>query len=155
MVGGPSSHFQWDSPSVSRQILALTTQRPDMEWTLTTSRRTPPDFQGMLRASPVTVRLAPETPPGWLEHELGESGEAWVTPDSVSMVYEALSAGCRLGLFQLMPLSGSRVAKGLMTWISRNVTSSGSAPFLGLLPPLPPLQEADRCARIILDRWFP
>ncbi len=43
------------------------------------------------------------------------SEDAWVTPDSISMTYEALSAGCRTGVFELSPnkTSNSRITHSI------------------------------------------
>lgn len=155
LVGGPSAHFQWDSGEVARQVEELARARADMSWTLTTSRRTPGDFLAALRGEGIGIHPAEATPPGWLEARLGEAGEAWVTPDSVSMVYEALTAGCRVGLFSLAPSPGSRVARGVLDLRARGYVTdfrqTAGAPAAGA----PPLNEAERCARLILERWFP
>ncbi len=150
LVGGPSGHFHWDSWAVARQIGELVRSRTDMTWTLTTSRRTPPEFLGNLEAAPLERCPVETTPPGWLEDRLDRSGEVWVTPDSVSMVYEALTAGCRVGLLDLPARRGSRVARGVMELKAKGIVSS-----FPLAPPSPsPLDEAGRCAAIILERWF-
>ena len=39
-----------------------------------------------------------ETPRGWIEEQYAACSTAWVSGDSISMLYEALSAGCRVGL---------------------------------------------------------
>jgi hypothetical protein len=155
LVGGPSGHFQWDSRAVARQIGELVRTRTDMAWTLTTSRRTPPEFLGHLDAAPLELCPVETTPPGWLEDRLHRAGEAWVTPDSVSMVYEALTAGCRVGLFDLPARPGSRVARGVMDLKSKGYVSAfPSGPDRPVVAGVI-LNEADRCARIILEKWFP
>ena len=52
LVGGPSSHFDWNDAELHRQIAAILAADPTMRWTLTTSRRTPPGFLDGLRDSP-------------------------------------------------------------------------------------------------------
>ena len=55
-----------------------------------------------------------DTKQGWVEEMLLTRQNAWVTPDSVSMTYEALSAGCRTGIFELSPSnSKTRVSQSL------------------------------------------
>ncbi len=46
----------------------------------------------------VVLRRFADTGPGWIEERYAECLKVWVTADSMSMVYEALSAGCRVGL---------------------------------------------------------
>ncbi|HNH90414.1 MAG TPA: mitochondrial fission ELM1 family protein [Thiobacillaceae bacterium] len=155
LIGGPSPHFAWDSMEVSRQVVKLVGESPGMNWRLTTSRRTPGDF---LAALPPQTGLecipAEATPPGWVESQLAEAGEAWCTPDSVSMVYEALSAGCRVGLLDLPARAESRVAAGVNRLLEEGwVITQGRR----RLPPPPGavLNEAARCASLIRERWFP
>lgn len=151
LVGGPSPHFRWDSRAIARQIIELTRARPELDWRLTTSRRTPADFLDGLDAGGLELFPAEATPPGWLERQLAEAGEAWVTPDSVSMVYEALTSGCRVGLFDLPAVHGSRVAKGVMA-----LEAQGRVATFPQHPPAKPLAlaEAARCAGLILEKWF-
>lgn len=151
LVGGPSSHFQWDAAAVTRQIGELTRSRPEVAWSLTTSRRTPVGFLDSLDVAHLDIHPVEATPSGWLEDRLAQSGEVWVTPDSVSMVYEALTAGCRVGLLDLPARAGSRVARGVETLKARGLVS--------MRPHVPgpavSLDEAGRCAGIILEKWFP
>jgi mitochondrial fission protein ELM1 len=100
---------------------------------------------------------AQATPPDWLEEQLTQAGEVWVTPDSVSMVYEALTAGCRVGLFDLPSRPGSRVAKGVKDLLAQGYVSlfpEKKAPG-GSGQAAVHLNEAGRCAKVILEKWFP
>lgn len=153
LVGGPSGHFRWDSRAVARQIGELVKSRGEMAWTLTTSRRTPADFLGTLDIGTLDIRPMETTAPGWLEDRLAEAGEVWITPDSVSMVYEALTAGCGVGLFELPANAGSRVAGGVMSLLAKGHVSRISQGTVANTPA--PLNEADRCARLIINKWFP
>lgn len=156
LVGGPSSHFQWDSSAIARQIRALAQTHGELKWRLTTSRRTPADFLGTLDGNALDVHPVETTPPGWLEDQLSQAGEVWVTPDSVSMVYEALTAGCRVGLLDLPAKPGSRVASGVMSLSAKGYVSMYPQPIVkrGLGTAVPPLLEAQRCAELILKKWF-
>jgi mitochondrial fission protein ELM1 len=156
LVGGPSSHFQWDSPAITRQIRELVQDRPEMKWALTTSRRTPADFPGLLDGNTLDIHPVETTPPGWLEDRLSQAGEVWVTPDSVSMVYEALTAGCRVGLLDLPAKADSRVASGVMSLMAKGRVSvfPERTAKRGPLTVTAPLMEAGRCAELIRKKWF-
>ncbi len=153
LIGGPSPHYEWDSAAVARQVASLVAVRQDVAWRLTTSRRTPSDFLAGLPPLPGLERMPVQaTPPGWVEDQLAEAGEAWCTPDSVSMVYEALSAGCQVGLLALPARQGSRVAAGVMRL--RDGSPAAPGPDWRPGPRNVVLDEAGRCAALIRERWF-
>ena len=159
LIGGPSSPFHWNDAELHRQIAAILAADPTMRWTLTTSRRTPPGFLDGLRDSPID-RLAAipvsETGPDWLPAQLARAGRAWVTADSVSMVYEALTAGAAVGILELPWKQSGRVSQGL----ERLAVEGWVTPFADwrvdrrLRRPDRPFNEAERCARWIVERWF-
>ena len=55
LIGGPSAHFAWDNENLHRQIAAIVAADPAMQWTLTTSRRTPAGFLECLSTSPSSL----------------------------------------------------------------------------------------------------
>ena len=64
----------------------------------------------------VSLRIVPveETDKDWMNEHFASSGQIWVTPDSVSMVYEALSSGAVTNVFTLQSKKKqSRVIIGL------------------------------------------
>ena len=114
LIGGESSHFVWDDIAIANQITQIIECDQHVDWTLTTSRRTPESFLQQLQD--VSLRIVPieETDKDWMNAHFASSGQIWVTPDSVSMVYEALSSGAMTKVFHLDPKSkGSRVRGGL------------------------------------------
>jgi uncharacterized protein len=151
LIGGPSRTHGWDGGTLV-EMLAKTTDRGG--WDLTDSRRTPPGFiEEARRLLPgVTFHPHGETGPGWLAERLGKAREVWVTEDSVSMVYEALSGGGRVGLLPVPRIGGrSRVVAG----IGKLVEEGYVTPFARWLETgrlaVPPavLGEADRCAALL------
>lgn len=158
LIGGPSPHFAFETRKVLAQIQAVLEEGADVLWTAATSRRTPSDFTTALRAleAPnLVVVPVEETSPDWLAGRLGRTARAWVSEDSASMVYEALSSGAAVGLLALEAKRPGRLSRGielLVTdgWVTRfHEWREGHA----LAPPDAPLNEARRCAKIILDRW--
>jgi len=156
LIGGDSPHFEWDSDAVQVQIKSILARTPDMRWTLTTSRRTPAAFLQDLPAAP-NLGVVPHTatPPDWLPAQLARSAVVWVTPDSASMVYEALTAGADVGVFDLPVNPKSRVARAIAQLAdARRVTRFAAWCASGTLHPnTQPLAEADRCAEWILE-WL-
>lgn len=161
LLGGVSTHYRWDDAAVVRDVLAIVRAAPQVDWRLTTSRRTPAGFLAVLAAQPRPANLAivpgAETPPGWLEQALDRAGRVWVSEDSVSMIYEALTAGAQVGVLRLPPLKDSRVRRGVESLIAEGVLLTDNRPMpprTATLAPLP-FDEAERCARLILQAWFP
>ena len=159
LIGGPSTHFGWDAAALYRQIATIVAADPPVSWTLTTSRRTPGEFLDGLRSMvEERLRMIPvaETGPDWLPAQLARAGQVWVTADSVSMVYEALTAGAAVGVMETPRQRPSRISRGL----ERLATEGWVTPFADWRPGRtlhrPPgiFNEAERCARWIVERWF-
>ena len=161
LIGGPSKEFGWDEDHILTQLSTITRYNTG-QMTLTTSRRTPADFvQALVTACP-SIRIEPveATGPTWVADHLACAKEVWVTQDSVSMVYEALSSGAPVGIIE-MPThpkragkEPSRVARGLAKlaedgyvntfthWATSHTLTAG-----------PPLHEAKRAAEYILTHF--
>ncbi len=151
LIGGPSKTHGWDGAALL-DMLAKTTDRG--AWELTDSRRTPAGFLDQIREKLPGIRAISheQTPPGWVPEMLGRAKEVWVTEDSVSMIYEALTSGARVGLLPLPRLTAdSRVLRGIDGLVADGflTTMAGwlESGRLGSVPS--PLREADRCAEIV------
>jgi uncharacterized protein len=163
LVGGPSSHHRWDGPALVRMVRTILDAHPRVAWRIVDSRRTPACTRHLLRAIPLSTGAAPncewvpheETGPEWLSTALAEAGTVWVTEDSVSMLYEALSAGAATGILPVPRRRSSRPSRGVDALLaSGQVTAFERWAEGAALPRLAvPLNEAERCARAILARW--
>ncbi len=95
---------------------------------------------------------------GWVEKQYSLNKSVWVTGDSISMVYEALSAGCSVGI---IPVDWNREANKFRYSLDYLVRSKRVITLEQYLDgeqfckESPPLNEADRCAREIVKRWWP
>ena len=156
LIGGASKHFDWDSDAIQVQIKSILARTLDTHWTLTTSRRTPADFLSDLPHAPnLTIVPHTATSPDWLPEQLALSSTVWVTPDSASMVFEALTAGADVGVFDLPVNPRSRVGRAIAQLAdAKRITRFIAWCTYGKLQPnLQPLAEADRCADWIL-KWL-
>lgn len=160
LVGGPSATHAWDAAELLDALARISGDGSGGPWQLTDSRRTPPGFLACVREHVPAVAVFPhgETPREWLPSRLATAADVWVTEDSVSMVYEALSSGARVGLLPVPRIQqDSRVLRGL----GRLLDEGWVTPYARwcqtrtLTPPPQPLQEAARCAREVLTRLFP
>lgn len=104
LIGGPSAHYDWDTDRLVKQVTTVVNDNPEIHWTLTTSRRTPQECTQRLTdlsCSNLEVIPVQKTPKGWVASMLQKCGIVWVSEDSVSMVYEALTAGAFTGLLDV------------------------------------------------------
>jgi mitochondrial fission protein ELM1 len=154
LIGGPSKTHGWDS-AVMLDMLARVTATGD--WQLTDSRRTPEGFIKQIKKQLPDIEIfsCKETAPDWLPGELGRAKEVWVSEDSVSMIYEALSSGARVGLLPVPRLKpSSRTLRGVDELIADGILISYSDwNHAGQLAQMPQaFNEADRCAEILLEK---
>ncbi|PID43822.1 MAG: hypothetical protein CSB48_03280 [Proteobacteria bacterium] len=120
LIGGESRHYEWSGASIISQVVSLVSNS-QRHWHLTNSRRTPDEFLPELRqqlaennlAGRVSVFPHDTTGPDWLTNQYQCAEEIWVTPDSVSMVYEAITSGAATGLFDMTPLKTGRIVTGI------------------------------------------
>ncbi len=166
LVGGiDAKSHTWSTERLLAQVAKVVARSPkEMQWTVTSSPRTPAATTEELErfaGGQAKVAFFPfdRTGPGWLEKRYAESGTAWVTADSVSMVYEALSAGCAVGVLPVNWLKkNNKFQRGLDQLFERGLATdydSWRTGFTMLRPPAAPLNEAHRCAMEILSRWWP
>lgn len=158
LIGGPSTAHGWDSGAVVEQIATIVYNQPQIVWSLTTSRRTPPDFLELLATIDLpSLTVVPHTitGPEWVPEELGRAAHVWVSEDSVSMVYEALTSGARVGLLEVPHHRAGRVLQGLqklreLGWLIRFSDWDRHSP---LPKPAIRLYEAQRCAALLCERF--
>lgn len=158
LIGGPSRHHQWDEPALLKQVASIIFDSPTRAFIIADSRRTPASTRTALATfvqPGVVYQSSATSPADWLPRALSTAHAAWVTADSVSMIFEALTAGLGVGLLEVPARKVDRIEALAASLIAqRQVTS-----FKGWLQgqPLraaePPLAEAARCAALILARW--
>lgn len=161
LVGGPSKHHGWDEAGLVAAVGELLAREPQRHWRLTSSRRTPasllPALAPLVEQAAGRLELWPweRTGPDWLPDQLARAAVAWVTADSVSMVYEALTAGAAVGILPVPERRPGRVSRGLRQLIDeRRVAEFATWRQQGEYPTPQPFNEAQRCARWILERWL-
>jgi mitochondrial fission protein ELM1 len=153
LVGGEGKHFAWDDAAVYQAVAQLA--QTNDELIITDSRRTPKALRLHLQAEFAT-RYQPweSCPNSWLHAQLTSAETAWVTEDSVSMIYESLSAGCRVGLIALSGGQG-RLAQGIANIEADGLVVRWSLEEGQALPALPArvvvLNEAGRVAKQLLE----
>jgi uncharacterized protein len=158
MVGGPSKHFEWDELGVVAQVYDLVRKHPDQHYVLTTSRRTPTSFISAMqrvRLANLEIVAITDTGPGWLPAKLATVSAAWVTEDSVSMVYEALTAQVAVGIINLTAKRASRVSRGIEKLIDRQLVTRYDpyGLYRQFMRPVLGFNEASRCCDLLLAHF--
>ena len=153
LVGGPSTHYGFDDAALMRQIDAIVQSEPATTWTLSNSRRTPTTFQQSLEAlAPSKIELVDvaNTDEAWIKQALASARRVWVSADSVSMMFEALSAGCAVGILEMPTKRSSRIT-GIVDDLSTRGLVTRFRDWQGdpLKSPASSLNEAARAAAIV------
>lgn len=155
LIGGLSKHFHWSDDRIAQQIEHII-ERTHIQWTIAASERTPMSFlQHMQTKCPDVRPMIPDkTSAEWLPNQLKRSGTVWVTCDSMSMIYEALTAGAQVGLLELDPTSRGRISSNIRRLIRSSLVTASSDWLQGrpLLASAKSFSEADRCSRIVVER---
>ena len=154
LIGGESKEFGFDGDALAEAVRQIESSCPDTKWALTDSRRTPEGFIERLKDAQISLFPHQQTDANWLPRQLEAAAVVWVTEDSVSMIYEALSSGARVGL---LPLPRSRKAGR----VTRGIESLIEAGFLYRYESwlenrkMPSneniLAEAERCAQKLIE----
>ena len=116
LLGGISRHFEWKNKLVLEQIDRIIGSSPSISWTICDSRRTPHSTQEALtKERNYDYKHWEQTNSEFLNEALAKTEFVWVTSDSASMLYEALSSGASVGVILLEKNKRSNKNKILKT----------------------------------------
>lgn len=156
LIGGPSKHVSWDDAAILQQVAAVVADiRPGTVWRIADSRRTPDSLRtALLQKYGERFRSFAQCPPGWLAERLAQTETVWASEDSVSMVYESLTAGCRVGLLRLPEADRhGRVMRGVEKLIADGLVTTFSDWMRTRVLRAPGrFNEADRVAEWLIQR---
>lgn len=107
LLGGidTASHI-WNDEQIADMVRMVIEKSANIHWTISSSPRTPD--KTIVKIGQITKRHDnveffhyKDTPAGWIERQYEKCKTVWVTSDSISMLYEALSAGCNVNIFPM------------------------------------------------------
>ena len=157
LLGGTNPHFAWCCAAVAKQVAAIATASPEVAWEVCDSRRTPATMLRTLPRLPNLFRRPRQAAGGdFLANALAQADAVWVTADSTSMLYEALSARGRVGVIDLPAKHRRRESKhtrGIRLLKAQGHVQSladGDRLAAGQASPFAP--ENARCAAIVVER---
>jgi mitochondrial fission protein ELM1 len=151
LLGGPSKHVVWDDQCIIEQLDTLLEATDFLS--VATSRRTPKALLQTLRSKKGITLIEPDSvEKDWLPNTLATTEQVIVSSDSVSMVYEALTAGCTVSLIRLESTPNSRTQQGVDSLVEQGLV--GEEANQTPANPGSNFREATRCAEIILERTW-
>ncbi len=162
LVGGTDSNSHvWSNNDICDFIEELATKEEKINWTISSSPRTPESCTQLIsriagKYSNCDFYKFEDTERGWIEKEYATNKYVWVTAESMSMVYEALSAGCNVGLLPVVwKKKNSKFTRSERLLIENDVVMSYSKWRQGqaVWKSVAPLNESQRCAEEIVKRW--
>ncbi|MEN8863419.1 MAG: mitochondrial fission ELM1 family protein [Lentimonas sp.] len=157
LIGGPSTHYSWDTAATVASVLEMVRTDASIQWILTTSRRTPENTElALINLNEVNLEVVPfsDTTQGWVNARLNECATVWVTEESVSMVFEALTSGAGVGLLPVPLISKkNRVSEGIDKLKSEGRVQEfdPKATSYRIETQRSEFAEANRCASIIFE----
>ena len=156
LIGGVSKHYYWDEESVLEQINNLLKRNPNIQWEITTSRRTPISTTNKLtniRFSNSKFTPYSNTDENWVKTRMKIASRVWVTQDSISMIYEALSSGSEIGLISLSSINpSSRALKSIQSLLEEKLITINQKLDENIVKRTKYFNESERCADLILSK---
>ena len=158
LVGGISKHYEWDGENITNQIEQLLNNNLSINFILTTSRRTPKDFIikiNKLSFTNLKIHSIQKQNRDWLKNQMNKTKYAWITEDSISMIYESLTAGQNVGLIALKSKCKNRITneierlkkeKIIFANTNRSYKNRNESNFV--------IDEATRCAKLIKNQFI-
>jgi mitochondrial fission protein ELM1 len=103
LLGGPSKNYSWSNIEVIDQINNILNANPKLKFTIATSRRTPSELLNDTKFvhKNLLIVFHDSVPHDWLENNIGNYQFAWVSQDSISMLYELIASGSIVNLIKL------------------------------------------------------
>tara|TARA_B100000795_G_scaffold210412_1_gene163956 strand:- start:319 stop:1233 length:915 start_codon:yes stop_codon:yes gene_type:complete len=158
LIGGISKHYIWDSESVVNQIKELLKNNLSIYFILSPSRRTPKDFMMKINKLPyknLKIHQTQKQNVNWLKNQMNKTKYAWITEDSMSMIYESITAGQNVGLIGLKSQGKSRITdevnrlkKEKVIFANENKSYKNNYKLHTVF------NEANRCAKFINKQFF-
>lgn len=157
LLGGASKRHGWNQAQVLAQLAQLAEHLRGQSVWIGGSRRTSADFLDSVAFQSVTASMQfledSQTDSAALDEQLQLAETVWVTEDSVSMISEAWTAGCRVGLVAMPRIKIDRITRVVDRLVEQQVVWRLNDVLAGQVLRLPPhLAEADRAARWLLER---
>lgn len=162
LIGGVSPKQRWSTQRTLQHVQKLLELFPEKSWRVSSSPRTPNETVVALKnlakqSKKIEFFHYKDTESGWVEEEYHFCQEVWVTADSISMVFEALSAGCKVGLLSVDWKSATSkfqqnekylIENNFVATLEQQIHSSKECRIQKSF------NEASKCALLMLEKWW-
>ena len=161
-IGGKDEHSHtWNNGSILQMVESIIAKEADISWTITSSPRTPDETAAGIANLVQHYENASfydfsKTAKGWIEEQYHQSSYVWVTSDSISMIFEALSAGCHVGI---LPMRWRKVTgkfcRNETVLIEKKLVVTYEEWLNGIIswPETQSIDESKKCAQLIKSLW--
>lgn len=156
ILGGPSRHYKFNIDNLIVALRNIRKKCGETKFVVTNSPRTPKDSTDQIRLHFENTFIPWQSfEDGAVQIEMKRSSQIWVTEDSSSMVYDALSAGAPVGILEVPRRGDSKLSRSVDRIIERGfATTYYEWQNTNCLKPSPLLNEAKRCALQVLKTFF-
>lgn len=162
LIGGiDNKSHKWNCADIINCVKIIVEKETFKNWTISSSPRTPKSTVKQLedfasKMSNVNFFKAGDTPSRWIEKQYAENHAVWITADSISMIYEGLTAGCNIGILPVLwKKKNSKFQKSENYLFENNLAISYEMWLNGkTITNKKPLNEAVMCAEEILKKWW-
>tara|TARA_B100000767_G_scaffold275021_1_gene310073 strand:- start:250 stop:1152 length:903 start_codon:yes stop_codon:yes gene_type:complete len=158
LVGGISKHYEWDGDIITAQIEQLLKNNSSINFILSPSRRTPKDFIieiKKLSFSNLKIHSIQKQNQNWLKNQMNKAKYAWISEDSISMIYESLTAGQNVGILSLKIKNKSRITNEIDRLKKEKIIFGNiNKSYKNRNKSYVVINEATRCAKLIKNQFI-
>jgi len=156
LIGGPSRHYGWDKETLIEMLDKIINEDKSIKWTISDSPRTPSDASRLIQQKFIktTYVYHKDCEHDWLKAQLNVCGKIWITEDSISMIYEALTAGAKTGVIPVPDKKNGKIKRNINKLRKDKMITNYNDWLSGneLVKPATPLAEVNRCVKYLADQ---
>ena len=121
VIGGKSRHYHFRKNVINQQVeWILNSKYKDYQWKITTSPRSP-DLDVPKHSGNAEFFSWKDTAQDWLSNEMEQNEITFLTPESVSVLYEALSTNTKAYVFHHEHHTDGQYSTKRNTKVTRNI----------------------------------